>query len=60
MRMGGHCLYPAFLPLIGVPPGEVIWIQIKLKITISKKSIDQKWFKKVIDGRRGKTVKKKS
>lgn len=30
-------LYPAFLPLIGVPPGEVIWMQIRLEITISIK-----------------------
>lgn len=24
VRTGGRCLYLAFLPLIGVPPGEVI------------------------------------
>lgn len=30
-------LYPAFLPLIGVPPGEVIWMQMRLEINISLK-----------------------
>lgn len=33
----GYFLFSAFLPLIGVPPGEVIWMQIRLKRTVSVK-----------------------
>lgn len=36
-RVNRCFLYLAFLPLIGVPPGEVIWMQIRLEITISIK-----------------------
>lgn len=53
-RMRRFFLYPAFLPLIGVPPGEVIWMQIRLEIIISIKRREKSKTERDKNGRRAK------